>query len=371
MTRRARRQVRLWIGLATAVLTLVIALVIGQSVFHFHRRSARSAALNQLLVAASQAERAHRLDEALVALEAALTLAEADATVVDVEDLHARRDRLATKEAEEQLRVLEGPNDDPGRAVGRALTLRLRATRDPALLSLASRVEAVLAHLQLQRVEHEAAAALAAEDAGRLADALELASQVHEHATEIATEPRAHWQTAATDIAARVIGRAGVIIEPVRGQYTLGSNQDYDSLLQPLFATGLRNAGYLTKTRRTAWDQLWASNAPYRLTSTILERVAGTYLSSLNRLSRIDLKVALSRNGSPIWSGEPTATTSVPVPGIGAYQASRVAVSDGRNIELERLLYENARLNLLDRLGTFLRNLPSLAPTTVPTTAGS
>jgi hypothetical protein len=371
-SRRSRRLAQSWAIAGAVLIGVLLTLAIADRFFRSQRRSAHSETFNQLLETSSQAEKSRRFDEALVALESALSLADAgECPGVDIEDLRRRRDRLAWLEAEAQLKAMESSTDDPGRAVGRSLTLRMRVAREPALAGLGERVELVLERLQLRRVDGEAALSHAAEEANRFTEAVDLAARVHDHASELAANLRVPRQADARALAARVIGRAGAVVEPVRGHYTLGAPKDYDAVLLPLLATGLRNAGYLTRNHATNWGDLWATVAPYHLGCDVSESDAGVYLSSPNRLSRIDLRITLSRHGRPIWSGDPSGVTSVPVPGISAYQASRAAVSNGRSVEFERLLYDNARANLFDRLGTFLRNLPPLTSSAAAATAGS
>ena len=77
---------------------------------------------------------------------------------------------------------------------------------------------------------------------------------------------------------------------------------------------------------------------------------------------KIEAKLSVVSQGQVVWSDTFKEKTHVPLPKISAYQASRLAVSDHRSAEFERVLYENARENLRERLALSLRNLPSFRP---------
>ena len=124
----------------------------------------------------------------------------------------------------------------------------------------------------------------------------------------------------------------------------------------------LRKAGYLPRPTTPSWDDLWSTLAPCHLTVEVRERQDDTYLQSLNRLSQLESSVTLSVRGQKVWHETHNARTQIPMPGLSAYQASRLAVGSHRSPEFERLLYENARANLIDRLGATSGTCPHVEP---------
>ena len=61
--------------------------------------------------------------------------------------------------------------------------------------------------------------------------------------------------------------------------------------------------------------------------------------------------------GKEIWHTTSTARTTVPLPNLPAYFAARVAMSTTRDQEIERLLYDNARGMINDKLSFALKNM--------------
>ena len=139
--------------------------------------------------------------------------------------------------------------------------------------------------------------------------------------------------------------------------------------MRPNLTASLRERGYLPRTSSTTWDDLWTSLAPYRLTVDVLEQMDDTYLSSSNRLSVLSATLSLTRQGVLLWRESPRARTQIPLPGLPAYQASRLAVGARRSPEFERLLYEDARKALNQRIAAHLRSLPACRPSDAPAPA--
>ena len=130
-------------------------------------------------------------------------------------------------------------------------------------------------------------------------------------------------------------------------------------MVRPELESALRVRGYLPRPVDSLWDDLWNSLAPFHVTLSVIEVQNDVYLQSPNRLSQIEAKLSVVSQGQMVWSDTFKEKTHVPLPKISAYQASRLAVSDHRSVEFERVLYENARENLRERLALSHRNLPS------------
>ncbi len=64
-----------------------------------------------------------------------------------------------------------------------------------------------------------------------------------------------------------------------------------------------------------------------------------SYLTTENRLTRIEARLTLSSRNGLVWQFQPTAQASVPLPGLPAYLSSRLAASRERSEEIERRFY--------------------------------
>jgi hypothetical protein len=83
-------------------------------------------------------------------------------------------------------------------------------------------------------------------------------------------------------------------------------------------------------------------------------------MQSPNRTSSIDVALVMNQKGKPvaIWEATVNGRTRVPVRGLPAYQASRLAFSDHRDPAVEHLLYEDALSVVVERLSLRLRGIP-------------
>ncbi len=360
-----RWQWPVWAWPIVAVLVVAITFAVGRLIVRSQWQKAENEAVAKLVESSREAETSGRLGEALAEMEGALAQAlSQNPHPAGLDELRHRRDSLSRREAESQLAAL---NDlervgDPGNAVGRALTLLARAAKDEALEGLEPQIHATLERHRLRWVEADARSAEMADEAGQAANALELCQRQYTTAGELPQPLRETWQIRAGTLAQKVIHEHGTIVEPVHGQFTLGTPNKYGSLIDQMLIAALRQAGYLPRPPNALWDEHWSSLAPYHVAFEIHEHQDETYLESQNRVSNIDSKLSLLRQGEAIWREGPNAHTQVPLPGLPAYQASRVAVSDRRSPEFERLLYENARDNLLQQLGATLHKIPAARP---------
>jgi hypothetical protein len=103
----------------------------------------------------------------------------------------------------------------------------------------------------------------------------------------------------------------------------------------------------------------------YHMRLDVAELQEGNYLSSANRLTRIEAHLSLTSRGEMIWHTAPTVRSQVPLPKLPAYLANRVAISPERSEQFERLLYQSARDQIDEKFRYALKNMParaSLAP---------
>jgi hypothetical protein len=354
-----------WAWLAVATLSVAITVAGASRAVLSRWHSEETGTLTRLVADSESSEQSGNLGQALSEIEAAISLAiKIEPAPGNLEYLRRRRDQLARREAEASLKALTAasPGANPGQPVGRVLTLLARACKDPALAGLEEPIRAELERLRLRWAEADAAGAMAAFQAGRLDLALEQSQRQFRTAEELGKADRKRLQADATALASRIIAMNGAIIEPIRGQFTLGSPASYAALLTPIVTPVFHDRGYLPCPTNALWADLWAKLAPFRLSTEVVERQDDQYLSSPNRLSQIEATLVVSRSGEAIMRTSINGRTQIPLPGLSAYQASRLAVGDRRSPDFEHLLYENARALLLERLGTSIKSLPECHP---------
>jgi hypothetical protein len=341
-----------------ALATALIAAVGINQVVRARSRARCSQSVLERTVSAQVAEQAGRLGQALAELDGALTLARA------IEPEHSERlvalgrlrDRVARRTAQAQLDSID--QVEPRQAVGACLMLQARARTDPALVPLETPIGAALDRVRLRAAAADAAAARRSLESGRAVEALELCGALLDAADELAPKDRSRVRAETNDLAGQVIARHGVILDPVRGSYTLGSIQAYTSALNSLLENALRARGYLPRPTSSPWLALWDRSAPYRVAVEAAELQEETYLQSPNRISRIEVQLIVSRHGRTVWLRPVQARTRVPLPRMAAYPASRLAVGDHRDPDFERLLYNDAFTMLVDQFALKLRSLP-------------
>lgn len=372
--RGRRRQYRppAWAIPLVALLLIAIAFAGAARVVRSRWKSAEANAIARLVRESEVAEKAGRIGDALVSAEGAITLATPlQPPPYDLPALRERRDELSRQDVRTQLDTLDAasPTQDPGLAVGTALTLEARARKDRALAGLTDRIGTSLDRVRLRWAEADGRAVEVALGEGRIDAALDLAQRQYETAKHLPKGEGDRLQSQARAQASRIIGAFGTIIEPIEGQFTLGSPHLYETRFRPPLTDGLRRRGYLPRPSGALWDDLWNALAPYRVALMVNERQDDPYLQSANRISQIEVRLSVLRKGAPLWGDVPRGRTQVPLPRTPAYQAGRLASSTHRSPEFERLLYENALENLLERLQITIKNLPILEsslPTTPP-----
>ena len=104
--------------------------------------------------------------------------------------------------------------------------------------------------------------------------------------------------------------------------FVMGSYETYRARLLPVLIKALEAKGYLPYRETSPWKSAW-QQALYHLRLEISERREGNYLSSPNRLTRIESRLTLTAGQRVVWETTPTARTKVPLPGMPAYQTLR------------------------------------------------
>jgi hypothetical protein len=365
--RRERKQARrrgwpLWANVVVILLTVAIVVAGAGRLLRHHWRSVDSDMLTRLMESSRAEEDSGRLEAALSELEAAVAFAhKLDPPPPCLGELESRRASVSNREAREQLSKLSAyqPNarDEPAQSLGRALTLQARTSKDPALSNLREPVAALLERLRTQWASVDARASEQALEEGQPERAMSFCIRMQEATEDLANPIRTELRGQAHSLAERIVSRHGIVIEPVTGEFTLGSPESYASLLRPSLYQELQKHGFLPRTRTTPWDDLWLSHSRYRVTTVIKEHQDDVYLDSMNRITIIDSRLSVLDGSQVLWYEAPIGRTQVPLPGIPALMAGRMAASDHRSQEFEKLLYNNARDALIERLAYNLRNL--------------
>ena len=364
-----RRRWPVWVRPVAAIFILAIAAAATNRMVRARWRSAESEALCNLLASADRAEAGGHYAEALASLEGALTLVSQKSDPQhDRNALKQRRDVLARKEAEARLMTLEkSPStEDPRRGVGNALTLLARCRKDAALAGLEERIGRTLDTFRLRSAEGDLKFARNAFDAGLYEQALDFSMSQYRTADDLPKLDRERLQNASRTLAERIIVQNGTVVSPFQGQFTYGSNASYQERIRSALLTVLRERGYLLKPGSSPWDDLWVAKSPYQVTISLNELQNDVYLQSPNRLSHIEGRLLMSFQGRQVWSEVFKGTTQVPLPHLSAYQGSRLAVSDRRSPEFERVLYDDAFETMFDRYLVSLRHLPPFQAPVAP-----
>ena len=112
----------------------------------------------------------------------------------------------------------------------------------------------------------------------------------------------------------RLVSTHGVKIEPPKEISSSGS-QSYVAEHAARAGQGLEAKGYLPYRESSHWRQQW-NHALYHASIDVSEQQEGSYLSSANRLTRIEARLTLTSSGQtmPIWQTIPTARSTVPLP---------------------------------------------------------
>jgi hypothetical protein len=359
---RFRRKRPTWViplaWTSVALLAAIVAILVGSRVVATRSHAVRESTVAEILDSADLAEKSGRTSQALSEVEAAITLLRASPSEESdrLSELTRRRDRLSVREAEERLAA--SARLEPSDAVGDLLTLQARARRDPALGSMTSAISAAIEAARSRLVQADLDAARSALDGGRHLDALALGERALVVADKLGAESSKAAVAEAEALMAPILGRIGVIVVQTPGQYTLGSAEAYDASLGPIIGEGLRRQGFAPRPPRGPAKALWDRHAAYQLNFQVHEAQDSLYLQSKSRVSAITASLTLSNASGTNWSTRITGKTQVPLPDLPAYVGSRLAVSDHRDPDTERRLYENARTSMLDMVGFNLKGIP-------------
>jgi hypothetical protein len=352
---------RTWMGVAVvAALGLVW---IGAQFVKRQYRSAQEGSIKQLVARSREHEAAGRLGEALVDLDTALELARAAGSAIPfpMEEERMHRADLARREVQGMIDRLSRDASNPF-PMGDWLTLRARSSKDPDLTTLKAKVLEAFHRSLKRRCGADLETARRELNAGRVLESLHVCDRIAKFLPYLPTDAEAAVRRDAEALVVRLVEAHGVTIETAkRGDFVFGSFENYLARLLPMLLKSLENKGYLPYRDTSPWKSAW-QKAPDHLRLEVSERQMGNYLSSENRLSRIEAHLILTSPQRILWETRPAAQTRVPLPGLKAYESSRIAVNSARIEEFERRLYEDARGQIDEKFGQALGFMPSCCP---------
>lgn len=366
-TTAGRPQWVVWAWLAVGFATVALISTAAMQLILSQERAARASKINQLLASSESYEQAGRFDMALLDLDTALEyLPSAVSTPADDQAvLRGRRRTLALRDLKETIEKLECRDD---RALGDWLNVQARVGADHDLSSVAAETKARFQNALHRWITADAVAAESAVLSHRPVDAVARCTNAARLAIHLPPDDKVAVMRRLGSIVVPRIERHGVVIDRPAGEFVFGTEGDYDATMRPELIQALGDRGYLPLVPNSPWRDDW-SRAPYRLTLSIHERREGTYMTTQNRLTRIEAVVALSQHGREIWRSAPSARTAVPLPKLPSFLSTRLALSSDRLAEVEKMLYEDAQAKIGAKFKAALGGIPECPRSAAPTVA--
>ena len=268
--RRGRRsEVYTLLMLGGGLAAVVVAGAIAWAVLAARERAGHRRAFDELAEASRRAEASGRAEDALRDSLAALELArrtKLEGSFVD--ELREHRDVLAVREIRARLAALDSA--EPRAALGEALTLQRRTVIDAAISDYAAAADEAVARARLRVIAAELEAAREAVSGERPAEAIAACERLLE-AAEASSPPEAgSARTEALAIATGIATRFGMIVEPTKGRFTLGSPQGFTKAFGDALGDALRARGFLLPPRSPALVQVWSTAAPYHFVVDVI-----------------------------------------------------------------------------------------------------
>ncbi len=346
-------------ALAGVLAVASVGLIVVKRVWRSQARQVQNQAMSDLLKNVETASQADQTDETIAALEAALASEDLPWTNDERTNMRQRRDALAIRRAEvEMARLGKVPEE---LAIRDGMILLEKMAPDPVLsehVEGTKRLVAKAAEGRFTKLLDEGSKAL---EEGRAVDAVTVCERLMIEARKLPDWAAGPFPERDRAFGRRIAERYGARVEPIAGTFWLGSAEAYEKALRPTLVGILRERGYAAEPADSSLQAIWAEAAPYRLTLTVAEKAAGTYLQSANQVARIDGQVSLKRPGQADWKQSAQATTEVPLPNLRAYQASRIAVGSTPSTDFQGKLFENAFQGLVFKLDRIARTMPPRA----------
>jgi hypothetical protein len=350
-----------WVTWGWASLAVVAAVLLVTGSYRLLKRqydSYQKRSINHLLDSSRRHEAGGQLGAALIDLDAALDLAAKAGTAVSSRLRAGQKYRpdLARRDAAEILDRLSR-REPSSFALGEWLNLRARAAKDLDLQPLVSPIESQFQKANERQADFDLTSARRAFLSHDVGASLTQCDQIAALIPYLAPEIQPAVRRDAEALVNQLVSTHGVKVDAPQGHFIFGS-ASYVSDMLPVLAKALQDKGYLPNRPSSPWRELW-EHALYHVRLDVSEQQEGNYLSSENRLSRIEATVTLSSTGGLIWQTKPTARSQVPLPKLPAYLASRAAISPERSEEFEQLLYKSARDQIDEKFSFSLGNMPA------------
>ncbi len=321
-------------------------------------RAGTARTISRLIEESASHEASGELGAALLALDSAISIS-GEQPAKERGELAALRERRSVLARRDATGLLDRLRTAPAAAlqVGEWLNLRARIASDRDLSSLRAPFEDAFQATLRKRIDGELEAAQRAAGSGNPVLAFDTGESTGAWLSHLPPDVKAQYQARAERLLGGLIRLHGIRVGPLRGELLAGSLAKYQAETLPEINKALRSRGYLPQHGSPHWTLPWAE-APYHLDIELRESREGNYLSSKNRLTRINAQVRLYFRGRETWHTSPTSRTTVPLPNLPAYYSSRIALSPDRIDEFESLLYEDARGMIGGRLLFAIQSMP-------------
>jgi hypothetical protein len=348
-----------WVWAALAVLFVAILAAAGARFLNREWHSSQERSINQLVESSRQHQANGVFGPALIDLDAAIEMAcrAGPHFITQLDAWRKERTSLAQRDAQTVIDSLCGARSAEF-PLGNWLNLIARAKRDPDLATLRSSIDHHFQTALDREVDDDLAAARQGAETGHVVSSFGFCERIAAVLDHLAPSRQSTVRTETRDIVVRLVSTRGVKFEPPRGDFAYGS-QTYVAKMLPVLNKALEAKGFLPYREASRWRHEW-NHALYQLSLDVSEQLEGSYLSSANRLTRIEARLTLTSLGTSEWHWQtnPTARSTVPLPRLPAYLSSRLAMSRERSDEMERLLYDNARGQIHDKFVHALNNMP-------------
>ena len=300
-----------WFVWVSAALAVVLVAILATWAFRFVTRQydfAQQRPINHLLESSKVNEADGRLDLALLDLDTAIEMARKAGPdyLVRLDDWGKKRPGLARREAENVVDRLRSarPLAFP---LGDWLNLIARADKDRDLSPLSNSINQQFLVALNREIDSELAAARQSFASGQVLSSFTYCERIAGLIDHLPPDKSAKVRADTEDLVIRLVSTHGVIIESIQGQFVFGS-QSYISNLVPVIVKAFEAKGYLPCRESYHWRKQW-KHAIYHTSIIISERLEGTYLSSANRLTRIEVRLTVTTPSQPlpIFQTMPTA----------------------------------------------------------------
>jgi hypothetical protein len=351
-----------WVRWALAALGIAAVLIVVAVAVRFlkkHHDSAQKRSIDRLLETSRQHEDSGDLNQALIDLDAALDLARNSgwAGPGQLVDHQKRRRALAQRDVEATLDQLAG-HERSTFPLGDWLNLITRLPRDADLESFIAPVNKQFQAALKRQVDSQLSTANQSLVAGQAVESFRRCERIAGLIKHLAPEGEAAARSATEKLVTQLVAKYGLTIQPPQGKFVFGTQSSYVSELMPFLVDALEAKGYLADRATSLWHDLW-THALYHVRLDVTERLEGSYMSSQNRLTSIEARLSLTSRGEVLWQMSPKAHSSVPLPKLSTYVSSRLAASQARSDEIEKLLYANARGQIQEQFRRNLANMPA------------